>query len=87
MPYESIKKSHFLLKNLTYDKNYFVREFWNPLYTSRELFREDIEFSKPGGNRMKNISSNKLFFQSCIQTLCPELQQALHAALHSLSST
>lgn len=55
------------------------------------FFREAIEPSKPEGYRMTNIirqiQSNETFFQSVIQTLSPELQQALHNALHTAPST
>lgn len=55
------------------------------------FFREAIEPSKPEGFRMTNIirqiQSNETFFQSVVQNLTPELQQALHTALHTPPST
>ncbi|XP_056644461.1 importin-5 [Diorhabda sublineata] len=51
------------------------------------FFREVIEPTKPEGFRMVNIvrqvQSNETFFQSVVQSLAPELQQALHVALHT----
>lgn len=55
------------------------------------FFREAIDPSKPEGYRMSNIvrqvQSNESFFQSVVQSLTPELQQALHVALHTPPST
>ncbi|EFA03140.1 importin-5 [Tribolium castaneum] len=51
------------------------------------FFREVIEPSKPEGYRMVNlvrqVQSNESYFQSIVQTLAPELQHALHVALHA----
>lgn len=47
---------------------------------------EVIEPSSTEGARMLNIvrqvQSNESFFQTVVQTMTPEQQQALHAALH-----
>lgn len=46
-----------------------------------------MEPTKPEGIRMLNIvrqvQSNETLFQNVIQSLAPELQQALHNALHT----
>ncbi|CAH0556676.1 unnamed protein product [Brassicogethes aeneus] len=51
------------------------------------FFRDAIDASKPEGFRMLNIvrqvQSNESFFQNIVQALAPELQQALHVALHT----
>jgi HEAT repeat protein len=55
------------------------------------FYREVIDPSKPEGFRMVNIvrqvQSNESFFQSVVQTLPPELQHALHVALHATPSS
>ncbi|KAF7281384.1 karyopherin beta 3 [Rhynchophorus ferrugineus] len=53
-----------------------------------EAFHRDaIEAKSPEGSRMLNIvrqvQSNESFFQSVVESLAPELQQALHVALHT----
>nr|CAH7769767.1 unnamed protein product [Callosobruchus chinensis] len=51
------------------------------------FFREVVEASKPEGFRMlslvRQVQTNESLFQTVVQQLSPELQQALHVALHA----
>lgn len=55
------------------------------------FYRDVIEPSVMEGFRMLNIvrqvQSNESFFQSIVQQMAPELQQALHVALHTIPSS
>lgn len=55
------------------------------------FYRDAIEPGKMESYRMLNIvrqvQSNESFFQTVVQQMAPELQQALHVALHTIPST